>query len=371
MNTRQTLYMLAIAGYTNGIHLTSPADFLAQISQAKDIAHTCSTAHRRATNSKYALDFNAVLSGDKKFTDEIFKYEDALFWTDMGQESTSFLKNHTVKWLRASDEYSSRTLWGDSINPNDIGQGDVGNCWLMASLSSFGEHPQRVMNAFVNKTTNANGIYGVNLYRLGVPNTVVIDDYLAVLDHSDRTIYAQLSEDNGLWGPFIEKAFAKFYGNFHHINGGIPSDAVEVLNGSPSTELLHDNPYNEGIEDLKSADEVFNMLYNNDSKNAIMTTGTPFGEGGDSDQMENGLYKSHAYSVIRAFILESTGDKLIEVRNPWGVGEIEHDNGYLGKWHDKDTRWTDALREEAGHPDKNDGVFIMDYKDFHASMAET
>ena len=69
---------------------------------------------------------------------------------------------------------------------------------------------------------------------------------------------------------------------------------------------------------------------------------------------------SHAFFVIRAFTLESTGDKLVEVRNPWGKSEYEVDNGYTGKWHDKDPRWTDALREEAGHPDKNEGSFIMD-----------
>lgn len=113
----------------------------------------------------------------------------------------------------------------------------------MAALSGYAEYTQRVENTFVNTETNANGIYAVNLYALGVPHTVVIDDYLALMDGEDSTIFSQLSSDNGLWGPYIEKAIAKLHGNFHHLEGGLPNQAVNVLNGSPSIEMFHDNTY--------------------------------------------------------------------------------------------------------------------------------
>ena len=91
-------FFLAIAGYTNGIQLkyeTSPADFLAQIRQAQDISHTCRTAFVRVNNSKDAvLGFNEALAAEGKYTDETFPYGDALYWADMGKESSHYVADH-------------------------------------------------------------------------------------------------------------------------------------------------------------------------------------------------------------------------------------------------------------------------------------
>ena len=196
MNGKTTLFTLAVAGYSSGIQIgqMSPAGFLAQIRQAEDISHTCSTAHRRATNSSSAvLDFNSNLTGSSKYTDSTFPYRDALWWADMDGETENDLTWSEIDWVRASEKFPDRTLWGATINPNDIGQGDIGNCWVMAALSGFAEYEQRVENVFVNEQKSANGIYALRLYALGVPHTVVIDDYLALMDNADHTIYARLS----------------------------------------------------------------------------------------------------------------------------------------------------------------------------------
>ena len=41
------------------------------------------------------------------------------------------------------------------------------------------------------------------------------------------------------WVPLIEKAFAKRYGNYEHIVGGVPSEAFKTLTGSPSLMYEH------------------------------------------------------------------------------------------------------------------------------------
>jgi hypothetical protein len=46
-----------------------------------------------------------------------------------------------------------------------------------------------VADAFINDDISENGIYGVNLYSLGVPHTVVIDDYIALMDGDNATMY--------------------------------------------------------------------------------------------------------------------------------------------------------------------------------------
>ena len=82
------------------------------------------------------------------------------------------------------------------------------------------------MGQFINteNVQNKEGIYGMNFYALGVPTSVVIDDYLVT--SGSQTYFSDPGDDKSMWVPFFEKAFAKFHGNFHHIDGGWPTTAV-------------------------------------------------------------------------------------------------------------------------------------------------
>ena len=46
------------------------------------------------------------------------------------------------------------------------------------------EKKGRMEKVFLNKDNalNANGIYAINVYALGVPHTIVVDDWLPVRD---------------------------------------------------------------------------------------------------------------------------------------------------------------------------------------------
>ena len=91
----------------------------------------------------------------------------------------------------------------------------------------------------------------MNLYTLGVPHTVVVDDFLPVqvkltsdktLEY--RTLFSHISNDGSIWGPILEKAFAKVYGNYSHLVSGDPRNAARALNGSPSTLFSHKSSRN-------------------------------------------------------------------------------------------------------------------------------
>ena len=112
----------------------------------------------------------------------------------------------------------------------------------MVALSAFAEHPERVENIFHNTEKNDYGIYAMNLYALGVPYTTYIDDYLP-LRSDGRLHYAQVGSDQALWGPLIEKAIAKYVGNYFHTEHGINADGVGFLNGSPNKYIYHQKGY--------------------------------------------------------------------------------------------------------------------------------
>lgn len=86
------------------------------------------------------------------------------------------------KWTRATQiNKKGLSLWGNNdVNPNDIRQGGLGNCWMMSSASALAEKPGRIKRMFLNTENKLNdaGIYAVNLYALGVQHTVIVDDML-------------------------------------------------------------------------------------------------------------------------------------------------------------------------------------------------
>jgi hypothetical protein len=43
-----------------------------------------------------------------------------------------------------------------------------------------------------------------------------------------------MSKAGAWWGPFAEKASAKFYGNYDVMGGGVPEAAITILTGMPS-----------------------------------------------------------------------------------------------------------------------------------------
>lgn len=92
----------------------------------------------------------------------------------------------------------------------------------MVVASALAEKHKRLERVFLNEAVSKEGIYGLNLYTLGVPHTVIVDDYLPVKlsVNPDKkqlyyaTLFSHISDDGSLWGAILEKAFAKVYGNY-------------------------------------------------------------------------------------------------------------------------------------------------------------
>ena len=83
-----------------------------------------------------------------------------------------------------------------------------------------------------------NGIYGINIYALGMPYTVIVDDYLPMLNIPGldiQPLFANWASQGGapLWGSLIEKAIAKLAGNYHHIEYGKAYQATSIMTGAP------------------------------------------------------------------------------------------------------------------------------------------
>ena len=181
--------------------------------------HHCKFAHER--NKAELEDYWSIASGDKLYTDKDFTAdESALFWADIGEGKAG---SNEFKWYRASEKLAGHSLFGSNgVTPEDVRQGALGNCWFLSAAAALAEEPGRIESVFVNDKASKNGIYAVNFYTLGVPHTVIIDDYLPIRevynedtdDYEWESYFAKMGPDNDIWFPLLEKAFAKYHGNY-------------------------------------------------------------------------------------------------------------------------------------------------------------
>ena len=194
----------------------------------------------------------------------------------------------------------------------------------MAAISAVAEYPERIENLFLNDKATPLGKYCINIYAIGVPHTVCIDDYLPFKKNEwtgyENLFYGQVGSNEALWGPLIEKALAKYVGNYWHLDTGINADGVTMLNGSPYDEIRHWDKNNR-----MSVDEFWDLIQSHDRDRSIMTV--------KSSPHQGGIFiENHSYVILKTLEL-STGERLVKLRNPWGVDE------YSGKWSDHDSAW--------------------------------
>jgi len=147
--------------------------------------------------------------------------------------------------------------------------------------------------------------------------------------------------------PLLEKAYAKLDGNYERIVGGMGLyEGLRTLTGMPTAHVrLYD--FGKAFD----SDNTYKLLKKFADKNYPMTTTCC------KVRSHSGLVSGHAYTLLNVLEL-STGEKLVQIRNPWSYGE------WTGDWSDSSSKWTAALKKEAGYVNSNDGKYFMPWKTY-------
>jgi hypothetical protein len=155
------------------------------------------------------------------------------------------------------------TLFGTSGQPSftDVRQGDLGDCWLLASLAEAAyRDPQAIKQMFTPDGTALE--YGVeaNLYKVrlydskGVAHYVVVDTELPLNTDANSPAYADRVENGVLWVALAEKAYVQANGEgfvttghvgvdrYSALNGGDPAWALGAITGKPAVPASALNP---------------------------------------------------------------------------------------------------------------------------------
>eukprot|EP00672_Neobodo_designis_P016850 CAMPEP_0174837028 /NCGR_PEP_ID=MMETSP1114-20130205/6463_1 /TAXON_ID=312471 /ORGANISM="Neobodo designis, Strain CCAP 1951/1" /LENGTH=782 /DNA_ID=CAMNT_0016071063 /DNA_START=28 /DNA_END=2372 /DNA_ORIENTATION=- len=273
-------------------------------------------------------------------------------------------------WMRPSayctDPSKPPCLFVGDIEPNDIDQGRLGNCYFLCALACISEFPDVIKECFNQPQNSELGVYRVRICKNGWWQIVTLDDLLPT--ERNVPVYAKNREEpNELWVSMIEKAYAKLHGSYAAIRAGDPAMALADMVGGPYLKFK-DHPAWDGDDDA-----FYKFLMKCDDDDHLMTLGTPGsdttnyagggggGGAGDAAALADkykavGLVTGHAFSLIR--VKEYKGKKLCMIRNPWGNG-LE----WNGKWGDNDPDWTPEMKKALDFYEGDDGTFWMEWAD--------
>lgn len=130
-----------------------------------------------------------------------------------------------IEWKRAADIWDKPRLFCKGIDPTDVNQGMLGNCYFLAVLSSLAEYPDRIISLIEATKVSPVGRYELNFFVNGVLKSVEVDDYFPVKKGTRELAFAH-SDLTDMWVPLLEKGWAKLHGSYAATEGGIPSFAA-------------------------------------------------------------------------------------------------------------------------------------------------
>lgn len=226
-------------------------------------------------------------------------------------------------------------------------------------MGAISEFPHILKDVFITDTKNDVGIYKLRFFIRGKPWVVTIDDEILLWENSLN--FASVGENKNLWGPLVEKAFAKMKGNYATASGGFTVNGLRSLVGAPVFRF--DSDYQLDADGNLAFSEVWTSMKAADDLNYLLSAETT---GVDTKRNECSVVAGHAYTVIAVFELKtgSTVDhQMYMVRNPWGSSK------YAKDWMHNDTKWTDDYLSQVPYgidptTSHDDGVFFIEDKDF-------
>jgi calpain-15 len=253
-------------------------------------------------------------------------------------------------------------VFSGGVEPDDIKQGELGDCYLLSALSVLAEAENAVEALFVKgKESDEHGVYVVRLCIQGHWRSIVLDEQLPCFPDMQQRGQPVFSRGKGpeLWVMLVEKAWAKVHGSYQTIVSGLPGECLTNLTGAPCSFLPHDDAALwEKVYEATTNDPAFT------SKGWFVVALLPSDPEYDLEVL--GLVAGHAYGVLDARQLAAPTPgappiHLLQLRNPWGSFE------WTGDYGPTSALWTPEVRAQmVGVPADapEDGSFWMTVQDF-------
>jgi hypothetical protein len=212
--------------------------------------------------------------------------------------------------------FSNDPLFADNgPTEADVKQGNVGDCYFLAVLSSVAKvDARRIRESIVDL---GDGTYAVQLAKNGHNVFVRVDAQLPTWSGVDVT-YAALGNQNSLWAALMEKAYCYVRTgtvSYASIDTGWMDEAYMTLGATPAS-----------IYSADSAGSLMSQIQSQLKAGKSVTYATATAPAGSA------LLDAHAY-VVESVGLDAKGAlATLRLRNPWGIdgaGSDGRDDGYV------------------------------------------
>ncbi len=236
--------------------------------------------------------------------------------------SSTQLENLINKWFLGLDRptaggtyrLASGQLFVNGVAYTDVNQGQLGDCYFMASLAETAlKNPNVITSMF---TVNGDGTFTARFYYNGKAQYVTVDSYLPT-DSSGHLIYSGMGNmynnaSNELWVDLAEKAYAQanelgfirpgLSGNGQNAYGAIESGYIYAALGQITG--LATTPFT-----MTSTTNSFQTFVN------AFNAGKEIGFASMTSPQSSSVVGSHAYAVVGY----NAANQTVTLFNPWGI----------------------------------------------------
>ncbi|XP_056101636.1 calpain-1 catalytic subunit-like [Rhinichthys klamathensis goyatoka] len=258
-----------------------------------------------------------------------------------------------VEWIRPTKLYSDKAEFiVDTVSRFDYAQGNIGNCWFLASVGALTFQNKLLQKVFPDGQSfshNYTGLFHFRFWRFGKWYDVVIDDKLPTINR--KLIFVKSKTYNEFWPALLEKAYAKVCGSYADMHYGRVSEALMDFTGGVHVHY-----------ELKTAPtDLWEIMYRAFQSEVLMGCETPPGNQNE-ERLPNGIVLGHAYTVTKVYQVMSGKYpvQLVRLFNPWGGIE------WNGDWSDNSPLWNTVSDEDRKQhlQDENSKEFWMSMNDF-------
>jgi calpain len=319
------------------------------------------------TSTEKVQDFyelrNQCLRDKKLFEDNLFPANDSSYYL------SGMKREIALEWVRPSALAKKPLFISEGAQRFDVIQGSLGNCWLLAAVANLTLN-QKLFERVVPKDQTCDGpqyagIFHFRFWQYGRWIEVVIDDRLPTFN--GKLVLMHSRDGNEFWSALLEKAYAKLYGSYQALDGGLTVEAMEDFTGGLAEQF--------DIGSDECPKDLLNIMLKACERESLLSCSIEVKESSQiGSKSSNGLVLGHAYSVTAVKLVEVKTSKvegklpLIRLRNPWG-----NETEWKGAWSDSSREWTvipDQEKKDLGLIYESDGEFWMSFQDFKINFSK-
>jgi hypothetical protein len=214
-----------------------------------------------------------------------------------------------------------------AVDPNDVAQGALGDCYLMAGMAGVARANPEAIQKLIKD--NGDGTFEVtlhirpNAYSRPQPIKKTIDARLARKAAGGNPVYAQQGDKvdgkTEMWPALLEKTLAQHKGSYDLISGGNVAKGFQFHGASElftgKAEGYHP------IDRMKEDDALLTIAEAIESRKPVTADTRDFSADAEMTAKANAVnvYGNHAYAPSDVDLDART----VTLQNPWGSHHVE------------------------------------------------